>query len=213
MKRLTSLVSPAIRRLAATAAASAALLGSGAAQATLITFEDLQTADAPAVSSGYADLSWSTFHVVDGTTIPGSGYSAGIISGHNVLFNTRGDAASFGRLSGFQLDSAYFTSAWINGLTLTVLGYVDADNVADYSTQIVLSTSTPLLVNFGWTDLTRVVFTPENAGLGRQFVIDNLSIDGPAAQQQAVPEPGSIALALLGLAVAGLLTQRRLRRD
>lgn len=212
MNRLTRLASPTVRSLAAAAAATAALLGSNAAQATLITFEDLQTANAPAVSSGYADLSWNTFHVIDGTTIPDSGYSAGLISGHNVLFNTRGEAASFGRLSGFQLDSAYFTSAWLSGLTLTVLGYVDADNVADYSTRIVLSTSTPLLVNFGWTDLTRVVFTPDNAGLGKQFVIDNLSIDGMTAQQ-AVPEPGSIALALLGLAVAGLLTQRRLRRD
>ncbi len=211
MNRLTRLLCPTVRRLGALAAAS--LLCSSAAHATLLTFEDLQrNSGGVALSDGYAGLDWDTFHVVDGTTIPGSGYSAGLISGHNVLFNSRGDAASFGRLSGFQLDSAYFTSAWISGLTLTVLGYVDADDVADYSTRIVLSTSTPLLVNFGWTDLTRVVFTPDNASFGKQFVIDNLSIDGTMAQQ-SVPEPGSIALALLGLAVAGLLTQRRLRRD
>lgn len=209
MQVLTHLLAKPARRLATFCAT--ALLASASAQAALVTFDELASAGNPAVSSGYAGLSWNTFHVVDGTTIPGSGYSAGLVSGRNVIFNTMGSPASFGRLSGFRLDSAYFTSAWIDGLALDVLGYVDSDSVADYSTRIVLGTHSPLRVNFGWVDVTNVVFTPENAGFGRQFVIDNLSIDGSGAQQ-AVPEPGSIALSLLGLAVAGLLTQRRLRR-
>lgn len=196
-----------LKLLAAVAALAATLLTP--AHASLLTFEDLQTsAGHQPVSDGYAQLSWSNFHVLDGSSVPGSGYNAGRVSGRNVLYNSKGAPAAISSATDFALNSAYFTAAWWSSMTIVVQGFVDADSNADFVTTFVVGNGTPTLVDFGWTGLSRVSFSAAQPGLTTQFVIDNLSInDAP----QAVPEPASATLVLLGLAAAAGVGARRRR--
>lgn len=197
-----------LQRLAATAAVAMTL--ALPAQAGVLTFDELQPPSGgyQPVVNGYAQLNWSNFNVLDGSSIPNSGYSAGIVSGHNVIYNSAGNPAEISRASGFALDSAYFTAAWYSGMTIVARGFVDDDNNADFVSSFVVGDHAPTLVNFGWTGLSRVSFGAAQPGFGQQFAIDNLSIDGT----QAVPEPASAALALLGLAAALAVGARRQRR-
>ena len=184
--------------------------------AQTITFDDLNPNtllgspdpfDAP-IPDGYAGLQWNNMwvldvplHIQDGGSI-GSGYDNGLVSGNNVAFNDRGNPAS---ISGgaFNLNSAYLTAAWNNGLQVEVQGYVGA--TLTYDNTYTLNTTGPSLITFNYLDVDEVNFISSggvNAGLsgiGTEFAMDNIS---------AAPEPTSLAYAGLG-GLASLLTFRR----
>lgn len=208
----STIASPAAGRAWGAAALALALWApAGQAGAALVTFDDL--APLPDVSggkiaSGYAGLTWSEhFQYVKGSSIADSGYSRGLISGEYVAFASSGQPISIGRDSGFDLNSGYFTGAW-QSMEILAQGFVSGSDDPFYSKTFTVTSSGPLLVDFGWTDLTQVRFTQSPYGFGMQFVIDNLTIDEAV---QHVPEPASLALVLGGLALAGAAGRRRRR--
>ena len=185
--------------------------------AQTITFDDLNPEtlagspypfDAP-IPDGYAGLQWNNVWVLD---VPqnlqadpaATGYKDGLVSGNNVAFNDRGNPAS---ISGgaFNLNSAYLTAAWNNGLQVEVQGYVGA--TLTYDNTYTLNTTGPSLITFNYLDVDEVNFISSggvNAGLsgiGTEFAMDNMAIS-------ADPEPTSLAYAGLG-GLASLLTFRR----
>lgn len=184
----------------------AALLTTGVvnASASTLTFEGLT--DRNSITNGYGGLSWNNFSALDTSSYTASGYVNGTVSGNMVAYNAYGQPASITSLTAFTLNSAFFTGAWNNGLTIHVTG----SGATNYATDIVVSTTTPTNYVFNWTGLTSVNFstfggTPAGySGSGTHFAMDNLTIN-----VAAVPEPETYALLLAGLGVIGAAARRR----
>jgi hypothetical protein len=207
LKTLTCLVS---------VATALALLGP--ASARVITFDNLTGEDL--IPEGYGGLHWSKeFFYIDGETYPvsGTGYTNGVVSPPNVAFNGSGVNVSFSRKTPFELDSFDITSAWRNGMSVTVTGKLDGVTVD--STTFKVNISGPTLETFDW-DVNDVSFhafggkSPFGPHHGKIFVLDNLTIGaasgltaGPAVG--AVPELSTWAMMLVGFAGLGYAGYRR----
>ena len=199
------------------AAALVASSGMATAQSELLTFDDLVPGNLPGadttyegpIPNGYNGLQWNNFWVKDTLTSPSpSGYQYGLVSANNVAFNGAGSPAMISDQS-FNLNSAYLTAAWNDGLQVEVQGFVGATLTHDNTYTV--NTTGPTLINFNYLGVDEVNFissggTPHAglAGFGRgeHFVIDNLSIT-------VIPEPGTLTLAGFGLAGMTLIARRR----
>ncbi len=184
----------------------AALLTTGAihASAETLTFEGFS--DRSPITSNYGGLSWDNFSVFNTAFANTNGYVNGVVSGNNVAYNRFANPASISSSTAFTLNSAYFTGAWNDGLTIRVTG----TGITNYSTDIVVSTTAPTNFVFNWSGLTSVNFssfggTPAGySGEGAHFAMDNLTIN-----VAAVPEPETYALLLAGLGIIGAAARRR----
>jgi hypothetical protein len=197
----------------------AALACPSAIVAQTITFDDLTPDTLPGstfpfeapIPNGYAGLQWNNIWVLDipqdiqdGGTIASSGYDHGLVSGNNVAFNARGNPGLISAAS-FNLNSAYLTAAWNNGLQVEVQGFVGATLI--YDNTYTINTTGPSYINFNYLGVDEVNFissggvNPGLVGHGTQFVMDNMTIS-------AVPEPTSLAFAGLG-GLGSLLAFRR----
>src|SRR5450759_5191388 len=131
-----------------------------AASAHVFTFDDLSaSATGTWIPNGYAGLNWSNFAVVNApayTILVGpNGYQNGLVSGTNVAFNSGGtEAITSGGV--FTFNSAYFTAAWNDGLTISLTGY-NGGSLVD-STSFVVNTSGPTLETLNWSNVDQVVF-------------------------------------------------------
>jgi hypothetical protein len=171
-----------------------------------LTFDDLSTSLVP-VPNGYGGLNWNNFYVVNAVTAesPGSGYQNGIVSASNVVYDGYAKPAAITSSQAFNLDSAYLTAAFDDGLNLEVQGYSGSDLL--YDNTYTVNTEGPLLVDFNYVGVTEVVFTPYinlSEGTSSQLVMDNLTVD--------VPEPGTVGLCLLGTVLAVVGNFRRLQK-
>jgi hypothetical protein len=193
----------------------AGIAASAQAQTKLITFDDLtDNGSGTPIANGYAGLEWNYFGVVNGLTVngvngyTGSGYHNGVVSQDNVAYNVNGGLALFYVNTGaFNLNSAYLTAAWNDGLHVEVLGYV-GDTVT-YDNIYTVNTGGPTLINFNLPGVDEVDFESygglQNFGFngnGDQFAMDNLSIT-------LVPEPTTLALTSLSGFVAMFVARRR----
>jgi hypothetical protein len=158
-----------------------------------LTFDDL----APdggflAVSNGYGGLNWSNFLVVNAVTTesPGTGYQNGMVTPSNVIFDSDAEPAYITSAGLFNLDSAYLTAAWDDGLNLEVQGFNGTTLI--YDNTYTLITSGPTLANFNYLGINKVNFIPylgsPGSGRSSHFVVDNLTI--------SVPEPSAVTLSL-----------------
>jgi hypothetical protein len=164
-----------------------ALPGMALAQTELITFDDLPTpvSGRSLIPNGYAGLQWQNFGYEDGSLNPHSGYFNAIVSQNNVAFNGFGNPALISDGS-FNLNSAYLTGAWNDGLQVEVQGFVGA--TLTYDNTYTVNTTGPTLINFNYLGVDEVNFissggTPNPAyisyGGGTNFAMDNLSVTIP----------------------------------
>lgn len=195
----------------------AIVLGAIPAFSAVITFDDLPARTAGSIPQGYANLFWSTgFTFFDPLNYFGSvpnGYSAGIVSGPNIAYNSNADfsnggAISFFSSSAFTFTSVYLTAAWYDNLQVTVAGSLGGVAVAGDLLTVTLNATRPTFFTFNWAGIDRVTFTPSGgtphgySGSGHYFLMDNLEVT-------TTPEPG--AAGLLGAGLAGLFCFRFLR--
>ena len=178
----------------------------------LLTFDDLPGASNSGpffyVPGGYGGLQWSNFIPLDGTHDVASGYQNGVVSPNNVIFSGFNTVGSFGNAAGFDLNSAYLTAAWNDGMQVEVRGYIG--NTLAYDKTYSVNATGPELINFNYEGITSVYFVTSggvnhgfvDGGNGTQLVIDNLSIT-------IVPEPASFKLLVCGLAILGFLFLKR----
>jgi hypothetical protein len=195
------------------------------ASAITITFDDLP---APAVGgsvipNGYSGLTWTNFSYVAGSSFTPSGLLNGTVSAPNVAFNKNGGVASVSSSTPFNFTSLELTSAWDDGLFVSIVGSINGQAVD--SLGVLHSTLAPTLIVLNWTGLTEISFTSfclpglctsagypgTPAGTARlAFVLDDLVIV-PAT---AAPLPAALSLfagglGLIGCAGAGASRRRR----
>lgn len=152
------------------------------------------------------DFHWNNFYVANfGDDFRASGYRAGVVSGKNIMFaDTTGQVS---RTGSFDLNSAYVTAAWFNGLQVRVEGY--GGGVLLYDNTYTVNASGPTLINFGYVGVDTVTWTAFGGtdiplsyiGYGHQFAIDDMVV--------TVPEPGVLPLGVMGVLGLFLLQSRR----
>ena len=183
------------------------------AGATVITFDDLgSSAGGTPIANGYQGLNWNNFYFLS-TALYGvqSGYINGTVSGPNVAFNAGGSEAITSSGAAFDLDSAYLTGAWNNGLQVQVIGKSGATVL--YNNTYTVNETGPSLINFNYLGVTEVDFISSGgthvnglSGNGEHFAMDNLAINEP------VPEPTTVIVGALLLLPFGVGMIRSLRK-
>lgn len=177
---------------------------------TTVTFDDLPPLVnlSDPIPNGYAGLTWSNMFYYDGSypLAEGSGYDNGRVSGDHVAFNAGGGVGLISTTL-FDLNSAYFSAAWNEGLNITVRGFNGGAEV--HNATFVVNPDVPTFVDFSWMGLDMVSLDSFGGipaggllGFGTQFAMDDLTIT-------LVPEPSSVTR--LALAALALLMLRRCR--
>jgi len=198
----------------------AALSLAGAANASVVTFDDLPVSGNSIftfVSSGGFDFNGGHFHIIDtpdsrivgnGTQFLGAEAAGGLGKAVTMtqagggLFSLDGlDVAELWR-AGEPLNDFYqvsLTGNQFGGGVLSML--IELDGVADGPGG---ANDFQTIALGGWTNLMSVTITGVNAvgGFG-DYSIDNLLVN-------VVPEPGTYALMLAGLGLVGFMARRRI---
>ena len=199
-----------MKRLLGIAAIAASLLAAAPAHAVVIGFDDLPTGTI-VVPEYYHGLKWANANIINKNQYPSSGYPVGTVSGTYAAWggtNSSHPTTISSEDDPFSFNSGYFTAAWEEGVQLLIEGFIDDDDVADYTTTLTLSKTAPLFFEANWVDLRELRLTTMRSGGRHVFVIDDLSI-GDAAPVE-VPEP--LTLGFLGTGLIGITAARRRKR-
>ena len=204
-------VTISMKRFAAIVAVATTLLVSTAANAVVLTFDELP-GTLGYIPNGYGGLQWNNFGSKNGSSSLGTGYDTGSVSGLNTAINLFGAAASFSSATAFSLRDAFFTGAWNDGLQIHVVATGGSNT---YTSDFTVNTTGPLNVFFNWSNINTVTFTSfggvanpalMNIGGGTHFAMDNLAINEVVS---AVPESETYAMLLAGLGLIGFMARRR----
>jgi hypothetical protein len=172
-----------------------------------LTFDDLPSPGTygSLIPAGYGGLQWNNFNYLDGEDFVASGFQNGVMSGQNVAFNGSGNSAQISSGTSFDLNSAWLTAAWNDGLQLEVQGF--SGGTLAYDQTYTLNAAAPTLLTFSYFDVDQVNFISFGGvnhgygGSGTQFVMDNLTV--------SVPEPNSTMLLLFGSTLIVLQLRKR----
>jgi len=184
-----------------TIALAASLLFSCAANATVIGFETNNVNSATGWVQSMSLIQCSTYE-------QNSGYCRGRASGDYVGFI--GGTGTFTRTGNqaFTFNGSYMTAAWMDNMSVEVIGY--RNSVAVYTQTKVISDDVATYFAFNYQNIDKLTFrafggtdagTP---GGGSHIAFDNFTYNEAVG---AVPEPAS--LALFGMGLAGLALARR----
>lgn len=192
--------------MVAAGAACIALGVGGAAEATVLTFDDLTTTNSyQTISNSYGGFNWTNFYAINGSSIPNTGYDNGTVSGDYTAFNGFGNSATVSSSSVFDFNGAYFTAAWQNGLNILVEGFLGG--ALQESKAVTVNTDAPTWFDFDFLGIDSLKFTSSSS----QFVMDNFTFnETEVPESESVPEPASIlGLMTVGALGAGSALKRR----
>lgn len=209
--------------LALSTSALAGVIGFDEIPATTLTeWGDGVFASVGTVTAGYAGFTWYGTQSQSSEGAPAhrvgvfrtggfaNGYSAGVTSGDQALFNAWGAEIRISRTERFSFAGAWFTAAWNSGLTLSFTGLRGGVQVGAASVTL----GTPDAATWvggleGLADIDELRIASSGgslfwtAGGGTSFAMDDFTFGSPVS----VPGPGPLALGLVALAIA-----RRRRR-
>ncbi len=197
---------------ATSGAAIIALSTSGAAQAVVLTFDDVSdTSSYVPIYNGYGGFNWDNFYVQNRTNVPGSGYDKGTVSGNYTAFNAWANMAQVNN-SLFDFNGTYLTAAWNDGLSVLVEGLKNGTSL--YSKTVVVDTTDPTWFDFDFLGIDQLKFSSFGGvhnpnltyGQGTHFAMDNFTFN----ETKSVPEPAStLGLLALGAMGAGSMLKRK----
>lgn len=190
---------------------------SSAAQAAVITFDDLPATEADAIHNGYHGFNWgddfmTSVAYINKSTMPGTGFANGVVSGDYAAFNNFATTSTI-TSDIFTFNGAYLTAAWNEGLLIEVTGFLN--NLALFTKTVTVSTQYAQWFDFNFIGINQLSFrswggTPSNPDEGGEhFVMDNFTYNESTSTQ--VPESSSLALLLLG--AAGILLGRKTKKS
>lgn len=193
-------------------ALSLGLLGASAAQAAVITFDDLPSVEfAGDIQNGYKGFNWDWFSYIDKFAMPNTGFEKGVVSGQYAAFNNFAATATTSG-STFDFNGAYLTAGWRDGLIVEATGFVNG--LAQYTKSIVINSTQTQWFDFNFAGIDAISFAAyggeKNPLLdfdGEFFILDNFTYNEPLPPTH-VPEPSSITLFGLGLLLLRLVSAR-----
>lgn len=189
-------------------AIAASLLAAVPANAVVIGFDDIAGDYVP---ESYKGLKWANAGVLHKDAYPGSGYDIGAISGSYVAYGGWSSSIPMKITSdgdAFSFNSAYFTAAWEPTVQLLIEGFIDDDDIADYTVTLNLDNASPLFFEANWINLRELRLTTLSATPLQHFAVDNLMINEDVPVE--VPEP--MTLGLVGMGLLGIAGARRRKR-
>jgi hypothetical protein len=216
---ITRELGAAFGALAVSAVAHAGVVGFDEIPASTLTeWGDGVFASVGTVTASYAGFTWygtqsqsaegAPAHSVGVFRTGGfaNGYSAGVTSGDQALFNAWGAEIRISRAERFSFAGAWFTAAWNAGLTLSFTGLRDGATVGTASVVLGAPTAAAWVGGLdGMADIDELRISSAGGSLfwtgggGTSFVMDDFTFGAPVP----VPGPGPLALGLVALAIAG----------
>jgi len=154
------------------------------------------TGSSLAVPVGYNNLTWGNLDYLNAVAFGAPGYTAGMISASNVVYNGSGSNAVISSSVAFDLLSAYLTAAWRDNLQVELQGYNGAALIYDHI--YTLSATSPTLIQFNYLGVTSVEFSssggtahPGYSESGTQFAMDNVGVFFPPSPPVITLQPTS----------------------
>ncbi|MDB6125164.1 MAG: hypothetical protein JWQ71_4157 [Pedosphaera sp.] len=158
-----------------------------------IGFDDLPAPDwTNPLPGNYMGLQWGNFYFYDLAHAENPGYTAGIVSSSNAVFNGYGYPATLSSGVKFDLISACLTAAFENGVLFEARGFAGTNQLYDLSYG--LQNTGPAFIEFNFLGVDSVEFLSYGQYAANEFVMDNLVVRLPPKLTLIASPPSSVVL-------------------